>query len=197
MENDTHQWTHSVLGEKKTNAEDISRNCLWSSYEISIWIWFGWNFFHRRFFCRAVMMCSKAFKSAFIKNSTRDHETFILDIIKCFVEFVVFGKERLLRMSNWICSKDRKTFYLLFQMFIILSQLFHQICLSDPSISKLPIKVINCIRLSIHNEIHNVSFKKFGKRDHELSKDTFKTWWVYSSLTQEYMQILWEKGWNF
>lgn len=147
-------------------------------------------------FSRAVIVSSKAFPSAFPIENTPDSSSnrkyLIMNIIKAYVKCAVIGTENILQLSNSTISPNskKKTCDLPFRFFKSLAQLFHKICLSDPSVLKLPIQVINCIRLYIHNEMQRVSFDNFRNRDQELSKNTFKTWWVLSTLAQEYMQIL-------
>lgn len=41
----------------------------------------------------------------------------------------------------------------------------------------------------MNKDIQEMSFRDFINRDREVSKETFKTWWMHSSLAEEYMQI--------
>ncbi|GEQ67613.1 hypothetical protein JCM33374_g1278 [Metschnikowia sp. JCM 33374] len=76
-----------------------------------------------------------------------------------------------------------------YQVFKISSETLHMLLSSDP-MSKLPIPVITFIMLHLTNSMQYASFHEFQKRDPELSKETFKTWWVFSTMFQEYISII-------
>ncbi|GEQ68309.1 hypothetical protein JCM33374_g1977 [Metschnikowia sp. JCM 33374] len=77
-----------------------------------------------------------------------------------------------------------------YQVFHLSAKLFHQITLSFPEISQLPIPIITFIILYFTNEMQQVSFAAFARRDPDLSQETFRCWWIFSSMFQEYMGVM-------
>ncbi|GEQ68301.1 hypothetical protein JCM33374_g1969 [Metschnikowia sp. JCM 33374] len=77
-----------------------------------------------------------------------------------------------------------------YQLFHRSAKRFHEVTLSFPEISQLPIPVITSIISYYTNEMHQVSFGEFARRGPDLSKETFKCWWIYSALCQEYMGVI-------
>ncbi|GEQ68310.1 hypothetical protein JCM33374_g1978 [Metschnikowia sp. JCM 33374] len=77
-----------------------------------------------------------------------------------------------------------------YQLFHLSAKLFHQITLSHPEIRCLPIRIITFIISYFLNEMQRVSFAEFAKRDPAVSQETFKSWWIYSSMFQEYMGVM-------
>ncbi|GEQ67620.1 hypothetical protein JCM33374_g1285 [Metschnikowia sp. JCM 33374] len=77
-----------------------------------------------------------------------------------------------------------------FQIFKISTQLFHEATLADPLIVKFPIPVISFMMIHISNSMQYATFHDFGKRDPELSKETFKAWWIFSTMLQEYTDVI-------
>ncbi|GEQ68324.1 hypothetical protein JCM33374_g1992 [Metschnikowia sp. JCM 33374] len=76
------------------------------------------------------------------------------------------------------------------QLFHLSAKLFHQVTLSYPEIRHLPIRKITFIISYFLNEMQQTSFAEFSRRDPDLSRDTFKSWWVFSSMFQEYMGVM-------
>ncbi|GEQ67625.1 hypothetical protein JCM33374_g1290 [Metschnikowia sp. JCM 33374] len=77
-----------------------------------------------------------------------------------------------------------------YHVFTTFIQLFHEVTLADPLVQQLPICVINFIMTSLSSWIQNKTFTEFRKRDPELSKETFKCWWLFSTMVQEYLGIV-------
>ncbi|GEQ72942.1 hypothetical protein JCM33374_g6630 [Metschnikowia sp. JCM 33374] len=78
-----------------------------------------------------------------------------------------------------------------YQVFLLSTKLFHEITLSFPEIQQLPIPIITfIIILCATNEWQNVSFVRYASRGPDLSKETFKSWWVFSSMYQEYISVI-------
>ncbi|GEQ72956.1 hypothetical protein JCM33374_g6644 [Metschnikowia sp. JCM 33374] len=65
-----------------------------------------------------------------------------------------------------------------FQVFHLSAKFFHEVTLALPEFSQLPIPIITFIILYYTNEMQQVSFAKFARRGPDLSKETFKCWWV-------------------
>ncbi|GEQ68298.1 hypothetical protein JCM33374_g1966 [Metschnikowia sp. JCM 33374] len=77
-----------------------------------------------------------------------------------------------------------------YQVFHLSAKLFHEVTLAVAEIVQLPMPVITSIILYYTNEMQQVSFAEFARRGPDLSKDTFKCWWVFSSMFQEYMCVM-------
>ncbi|GEQ72953.1 hypothetical protein JCM33374_g6641 [Metschnikowia sp. JCM 33374] len=77
-----------------------------------------------------------------------------------------------------------------YQVFNLSAKLFHEVTLSYPGVMRLPIPIITFIILHATNQMQHVSFGGFAERGPDLSKETFKSWWVFSSMFQEYMCVI-------
>ena len=77
-----------------------------------------------------------------------------------------------------------------YQVFRLLSEVIHEDCLRDPVVSKLPICIMTFLVLHITTVLQKVSLDEFRNRERDLSRETFKTWWVFSTTLQEYMKII-------
>lgn len=147
-------------------------------------------------FFRAVFTTANAFESEFFtdesENKDLDKTGVLTNIVRAFINYALKVTERLFKIPESTRDQDLNisTFDLPFQIFKILTRVLHQFCFSDPLLSKLLIQAIGYILLLVNNELQNVSFGEFGNRESELSSATFKTWWVYSTLSGEYMKIL-------
>ncbi|GEQ67970.1 hypothetical protein JCM33374_g1636 [Metschnikowia sp. JCM 33374] len=77
-----------------------------------------------------------------------------------------------------------------FKVFMAKAEMFHRMMSLYPEIHDLP--MIVSIHLVSHfcHEMQNASFQKFGKKDPELCKETFKSWWVFSAMFQEYVTVI-------
>lgn len=119
------------------------------------------------------------------------NETSIMNTTNSFVKYCSGLTEPSLAIPLSMTEEEQHypTYDLPFQIFKVLARLFHESCLSEPSVSKLPIQLISFIMLYITNELQKLSFDDFAKRDHELSKETFKAWWVHMTIVQEYMAV--------
>ncbi|GEQ67621.1 hypothetical protein JCM33374_g1286 [Metschnikowia sp. JCM 33374] len=77
-----------------------------------------------------------------------------------------------------------------FQVFKIVAQIFHQVTLADPLVQKLPMQIITFVLVQVATFFQYDDFHNFAKRDPELSHETFRCWWMFSRMFQEYMSIL-------
>lgn len=143
----------------------------------------------------AVILASKAYGPEFFCNNrnltAEDNNEIIMGISKSFCEFSNATTRSLKEECGLLRSKylEGKKYDLPFQIFKTWVRFFHEICLSNPFVSKLPIQVIKLIAFKMNKEIQNLSFSNFFNRDPQISKETFKTWWVHSALAEEYMQV--------
>ncbi|GEQ67614.1 hypothetical protein JCM33374_g1279 [Metschnikowia sp. JCM 33374] len=76
-----------------------------------------------------------------------------------------------------------------YQVFKISLENFHAITLADSNSLKFPIPLLTFIIHHKSNSLQYASFHDFGKRDPELDKETFKCWWMFTSMFSEYMSI--------
>ncbi|GEQ70923.1 hypothetical protein JCM33374_g4604 [Metschnikowia sp. JCM 33374] len=77
-----------------------------------------------------------------------------------------------------------------FQVFRISAKILHTVSLLSADVLQLPIRIITIIMTHHPHVLQNTSFERFSKCDPDLSKETFKSWWVYSSMFQEYMSVM-------
>lgn len=144
---------------------------------------------------RRVAMAVKAMNCDFTdENSIRlaNINEIILEIAKAFGKGCVIATEDIGKIPGNMTEKDllHEFYDLPFQIFKVLARVFHDVCLSNHLVLQLPISAINQIVLHINNDLQSISFNDFSKRDNDVSKDTFKAWWVYSAISGEYMNIL-------
>lgn len=127
-----------------------------------------------------------------LEKPLRDYFGIIVQISKCFEEICGNETDYLRQIVNSVEEKPKqgKDFDLVFQMFLRLAGFLHSTFLSNPIISQLPTVVMGHIIFKIMNQMQMVSFHDFGKREKKISQETFKTWWVYSMVNQEYFAIM-------
>ncbi|GEQ72935.1 hypothetical protein JCM33374_g6623 [Metschnikowia sp. JCM 33374] len=77
-----------------------------------------------------------------------------------------------------------------YQVFKIVVEHFHSHTLLNREIRRLPIPIIAFSMTHHTHVLQNASFVEFSKRDSDISQETFKSWWVYSSMYQEYMSVI-------
>ncbi|GEQ68313.1 hypothetical protein JCM33374_g1981 [Metschnikowia sp. JCM 33374] len=127
-------------------------------------------------------------ESSFVPSHT-SNITNILNIGKTFQNVSLSAMSNLVSLSSCtqggMAAKDVP-----YQVFHLSARVFHQMTLTYPEISHLPIRIISFIISYFFNEMQRVSFSDFAKRDPDLSQETFKFWWIYSSMFQEYMDVM-------
>lgn len=143
---------------------------------------------------RAVYVAVNAFECILpegLKSKSPASIDIITKIAGSFQRCSLIVTKAVLKIRDLITEDDLKQplYDLPAQLLNALLPVLHGCCLCDPWITQLPIPVINFIILQINKELQNISFKDFGKRNSQLSQETFKTWWVYSSAIEEYMTI--------
>ncbi|GEQ68304.1 hypothetical protein JCM33374_g1972 [Metschnikowia sp. JCM 33374] len=115
--------------------------------------------------------------------------TNIINIGKSFQEVSLLAMRSIVSISSRI-QEGAIEKNVPYQLFHLSAKIFHQITLSFPEISQLPIRIITFIILYFTNEMQQVSFAAFARRDPELSQETFRCWWIFSSMFQEYMGLI-------
>lgn len=142
----------------------------------------------------AVIIAMKAYKSFFGEGITtlEEKNDTILGIIRAFRDFSTASKSHLVNIKETISTQalEQQTFDLPFQIFKTLTKLFHEICLSNPVVLDLPIQFIKFLLLKRNKDIQNFNFPDLVNRDREVAREKFKTWWIYSTLSGEYLQII-------
>ncbi|GEQ72723.1 hypothetical protein JCM33374_g6411 [Metschnikowia sp. JCM 33374] len=76
------------------------------------------------------------------------------------------------------------------QIFRLAIEMFHDICLKNAVISKVPIRILNHIISQVLNELQNTILSGYRKRGADFSREMFKTWWVFSAMFQEYLCVI-------
>ncbi|OBA24081.1 hypothetical protein METBIDRAFT_10258 [Metschnikowia bicuspidata var. bicuspidata NRRL YB-4993] len=148
------------------------------------------------FYVRNIFMWLRAYNYDGVYLSGSSCEEALVEIVLRITQaFLKEGNDFRQFISNISMSMSNEerinvTYDLPFELFRILAQFLHQDCLSDHLVLKLPISAIKFLVLSATNEIQNVSFSSVAERDEDVSRQTFKTWWVLSTILQEYMIVL-------
>ncbi|GEQ70919.1 hypothetical protein JCM33374_g4600 [Metschnikowia sp. JCM 33374] len=79
------------------------------------------------------------------------------------------------------------------EVFHLSVELVHKVALLHPVIAQLPMPVFTSMMLQHTRVLQNASFVSFSHRGRQLSQEIFKSWWVYSSMFQEYLSVLSER----
>lgn len=144
----------------------------------------------------SIFMAIKAVSYDFIEERMESHfsdnHEMIKEIANQFEVFYEFVKIAILQIPENMSEEDLEgeLYDVSFQIFKLQLQVVHDIWLAQPLILQLPIRAISFIIQNIHKEFQEISFGDFGRREHEVSKETFKVWWVSSATMGEYISIL-------
>ncbi|GEQ67608.1 hypothetical protein JCM33374_g1273 [Metschnikowia sp. JCM 33374] len=143
---------------------------------------------------RGVVTSIHAYNFKFVNEENSDESSeFIIDavisIAKAFQKSALSSTEDIRNIHTATNPFDDSPQDVAYQIFKVSSARLH-IFLQNPIIVKLPIPLITFIMLHFTNSMQYASFHEFQKRDPELSKETFKTWWVFSTMFQEYLNII-------
>lgn len=132
------------------------------------------------------------FVETHLNGSSSEREWIILKITKRYMEFSKTLLKRVSEIPNSMINDDfdQPTCDLPYRIFSELVQALHTVFMFDPLVLRLPIKLVELIVTSITNEFQKINFQSFGSLDHDLSKEIFKTWWVYSTAIQDYMSTI-------
>lgn len=145
---------------------------------------------------KSIFMTIKAVSYDFIEEGIQirlsDNHEMIKEIANQFEECYEFVKNTILQIPENMSEEDLEgeLYDVSFQIFKLQLQLVHDIWLAQPLILQLPIRAISFIIQNMHKEFQEISFGDFGRREHEVSKETFKVWWVCSATIGEYISIL-------
>lgn len=134
----------------------------------------NWEFFE------ASVRKDSRYQANFIKNITNRYIQFTREL-ECQSEIPGFMIEK---------RQEKANYQLPLQIFSELTRIFHELFLSDPFVLQLPIKLIELLINKTMNEFQTASFNEIVNLDHGLSREIFKTWWVYSTAVQEHMSII-------
>lgn len=145
---------------------------------------------------RGVLMSCNALKWEFVVDTFRSsleyQAWFVKKVTDAYMKSTIVMLNRLYEMPGLLTEQDWKkpTYELTHHIFISLFQTLHEVFMLDAFVLQLPIKFVELMVTNITNEFQTVTFHRFGKLDKDLSSETFKTWWVYSTAVQEYMSII-------
>lgn len=142
------------------------------------------------------MNATKAFKYDFFKeisrNRPKDTSASLSNLTLAFLKYGEAGSVSILLIPEFMTPDDlsQAVYDLPFQIFKILLFGLHKFWLADPLTRQLPIPVISYIARQVHKGLQEISFMNYGKRNHGLSQETFKSWWIYSTMMEEYLSVL-------
>lgn len=142
------------------------------------------------------MNATKAFKYDFFKeisrNRPKDTSASLRNLTLAFLKYGEAGSVSILLIPEFMTPDDlsQAVYDLPFQIFKILLFGLHKFWLADPLTRQLPIPVISYIARQVHKGLQEISFMNYGKRNHGLSQETFKSWWIYSTMMEEYLSVL-------
>ncbi|GEQ69391.1 hypothetical protein JCM33374_g3062 [Metschnikowia sp. JCM 33374] len=145
---------------------------------------------------QSIIMSMNAYDFSFSDESSTAEDKDSIPTISAFVQThkrsMLLFKEKILSLPSYADKTDLN--YLdqdvPYRVFKIAVEIFHGFTLRDPSVLKFPIPLLAIISFHITNSIQHASFNHFSKRDPELSKEIFKSWWIFSAMLQEYMAII-------
>ncbi|GEQ68316.1 hypothetical protein JCM33374_g1984 [Metschnikowia sp. JCM 33374] len=144
-------------------------------------------------FIKGAINALNAYSNELISNRTTANEianvTNIHNIGKAFQQVTLEAIHTMVSITSGL--RDAELFNdVPYQVFRISVKLFHEVTLSFPEILQLPIPIITFIILHYLNEMQKASFGEFVRRGPDLAKETFKCWWIFSSMLQEYMCVI-------
>lgn len=142
---------------------------------------------------RAVITACNSLNWEFVETSLRGNPKFQACFIQKLASLYLNFSEKIMTLSEIpvysIDEKQQPTYELPLKIFSELSRVFHEVFMADGFVLQLPIKLIELMVNSAINEFQTASFHNLGNLEPELSKEIFKTWWVYSTAVQEHLSI--------
>lgn len=145
---------------------------------------------------RAVITTCNALNWEFVPDTLRKSLEYRASLInKITKRYIAFSRKLFICLLEIPASIgqdqfDLPNYELSLNIFWTLTRVFHDYFISDPLILQLPMKLIEMLVNSIMNEFQTQAFHSFSHLDQELSKETFKTYWLYSTAVQEYISIV-------
>ncbi|GEQ72937.1 hypothetical protein JCM33374_g6625 [Metschnikowia sp. JCM 33374] len=144
-------------------------------------------------FIKGAIKSINAYKPGFSEiSSVADQAASVTNILNIGKAFHDVSLIAIRTMSQISLKFDEEEAYkdVPYHVFHLSVKLVHERALLYPELSSLPIPIITSMVISYTNEMQKVSFAAFAKRGPDLSKETFKSWWVFSSMYQEYMSVI-------
>lgn len=142
---------------------------------------------------RAVITACNSLNWEFVETSLRGNPKFQACFIQKLAALYLNFSEKLMTLSEIpvfsIDERKQPTYELPLKIFSELSRVFHEVFMADGFVLQLPIKLIELMINSAINEFQTACFHNLGKLEPELSKEIFKTWWVYTTAVQEHLSI--------
>lgn len=142
----------------------------------------------------AVIRGVNAFNWGGFDSDLKDNPEFqstIKNLVEQFLKLCISMADDVASIPESMDNEDfqNTTYNLCFRIFKIFVKNFLEIFLSDTSML-LPVRLISFIFMDMSNDIHNLSFNEFSERDHDVSKKSFKNWWMFSAIVQTFIAIL-------
>ncbi|GEQ68320.1 hypothetical protein JCM33374_g1988 [Metschnikowia sp. JCM 33374] len=122
-------------------------------------------------------------------TSPSPYPTSLLSIGKALQQVLLIASSTMSQLSC-LTQEDETDGDVPFQVFRLSAELFHELTLSYPEIVRLPIPIISFLMQHHTSEMQNISFSRFSRRGTDLCSGTFKTWWIFSAMFQEYMSVI-------
>lgn len=145
---------------------------------------------------KAVFTAVKAFGPSVLEHSldscTLKSTDILTSIVTKFLDFSLLVTKDILKILVSMGMQNSKdgTCDLPSKLLLIMLPVLHENFLCTPPIFGLPFQIIKYIFHHIFKELQCTSFQNFGKRNQELSKEIFKTLWIYAMIFEEYLQAL-------
>ncbi|GEQ67609.1 hypothetical protein JCM33374_g1274 [Metschnikowia sp. JCM 33374] len=143
----------------------------------------------------SIVLAMNAYNFKIVEENTQTAQQDIIATISSLattLQKTVMSTNRDMKMisPHAIQGLEHKVLDVPYEVFKLAVRDFHQITLKESAVLKLPMSLISFIMLHKSNAMQYSSFQDFGKRDPKLSRESFKCWWVFSSMYQEYMSMI-------
>ncbi|GEQ70917.1 hypothetical protein JCM33374_g4598 [Metschnikowia sp. JCM 33374] len=119
-------------------------------------------------------------------NSEFDTIQKIENIVKVIWKETMLTTEAL----QTIINKEDIASNVPYQVFTIFGTTFHNVTVSYPETAKLPVQVVTCMVQHFTKDMQDARFRQFGKLEQDLCTETFRCWWIFSSMFQEYVSVI-------
>lgn len=138
---------------------------------------------------RSIIIGLNAFNGG-LKDDQELHST-IEKLVERFLQLCIAMADDCGSIPEYMNNEDfqNSTYNLCFQIFKCFVKNFVEICMSDSTIF-LPSRITSFIFTDMLKELQHLCFTDFAKRDNDVSKESFKTWWACSVIVQKLISIL-------
>lgn len=147
-----------------------------------------------RFFFQGLIYSFEAYggKAEFIENPTTERiALFVHDVTHHMSEVTAKIHDALLSVAGLICNLlGAEKQCLSFQIFGGTAAIIHADCFSHPLIRQIPLPVFTALAGFVCTGMEKASFQMYSRRTPELSRETFKIWWVFSLAVQVYIGLM-------